>query len=164
MSTPGRACARHIGCRPHQESPMLRDVLFPLTGTAGEPDALSFAIDLAVAHGAHLTVAVPLDLPLPLVTPWGLTPDAIEADISPRLREDAEARAAVVRERLDREDLSWAVRIDDAQYVDPALAVARNARYADLCVIPAPKRGADDNAVAHAYFSAALFESGRPVL
>jgi nucleotide-binding universal stress UspA family protein len=125
---------------------------------------MSFAIDLAAAHGAHLTVAVPLDLPLPLVTPWGLTPDAIEADIYPRLREDAEARAAVVRERLDREDLSWAVRIDDAQYVDPALAVARNTRYADLCVIPAPKRGADDNDVAHAYFSAALFESGRPVL
>ena len=143
---------------------MLRDLLLPLTGTAGDPDALSFAIDLAAAHRAHLTVAVPLDLPLPLVTPWGLTPEAMMVEQFPRLREDAEARAASVRERLGREDVAWDVRVDEARYVDPARAMARNARYVDLCVVPAPRRGADDNDVAHAYFSAALFESGRPVL
>ena len=143
---------------------MLRDLLLPLTGTAGDPDALSFAIDLAAAHRAHLTVAVPLDLPLPLVTPWGLTPEAMMVEQFPRLREDAEARAASVRERLAREDVAWDVRVDEARYVDPARAMARNARYVDLCVVPAPRRGADDNDVAHAYFSAALFESGRPVL
>ena len=62
---------------------MLRDLLLPLTGTAGDPDALSFAIDLAAAHRAHLTVAVPLDLPLPLVTPWGLTPEAMMVEQFP---------------------------------------------------------------------------------
>ena len=119
---------------------MLRDLLLPLTGTAGEADALSYAIALAAAHGAHLTVSVPLDLPLPLVTPWGLPPDAVEAELYPRLREEAEARATSMRERLGREDISWEVRVDDAHYVDPARAVARNARYADLCVLPAPRR------------------------
>ena len=101
---------------------MLRDLLLPLTGTAGEPDALSFAIDLAAAHRAHLTVAVPLDLPLTLVTPWGLTPGCNGGGACiPRLREDAEARAASVRERLDREDLSWDVRVDEAHtWIPPA--------------------------------------------
>ena len=43
---------------------MLHDLLLPLTGTAGEPDALSFAIALASTQRAHLTVSVPLHLPL----------------------------------------------------------------------------------------------------
>ena len=42
--------------------------------------------------------------------------------------------------------------------------MARNARYADLCLVPAPKRCADDLPIAHAYFTAVLFESGRPVI
>lgn len=143
---------------------MLKDILLPVTGTAGDPDAMAFAIELASTHRAHLTVTVPLDLPLPLISPWGLTPDAMEAEVHARMREEAEARAAGLRARLKDEDVSWEVRVDDAHYVEPPRAVARNARYADLCLVPAPKRGADDHAIAHAYFSAALFESGRPVM
>lgn len=143
---------------------MLRDLLLPITGTVGDADAMTYAIELAGAHRAHLTVSVPLDLPLPLVTPWGLTPDAMEAELHARLRDEAEKRAVTVRERLRNEDVAWEVRVDDAHYVEPSRAAARNARYADLCIVPAPKRDADDQTIAHAYFSAALFESGRPVL
>jgi nucleotide-binding universal stress UspA family protein len=42
--------------------------------------------------------------------------------------------------------------------------VAFQARYADLSVMTAPKQGADDGAIARTFFSALLFESGRPVL
>jgi nucleotide-binding universal stress UspA family protein len=81
-----------------------------------------------------------------------------------RLRVEASAKADRLRERLRNESISWEVRIDDAHFIEPPLAMARFGRYADLCVIAAPKRGADDRAVARAFFSALLFESGRPIL
>jgi nucleotide-binding universal stress UspA family protein len=77
-------------------------MLLPITGTAGDDDALSFAIQLAASRGAHLTVAVPVDLPLPMPSPWGITPDPLLSEMHQRLRDEASAKADRWRERLRR--------------------------------------------------------------
>jgi nucleotide-binding universal stress UspA family protein len=143
---------------------MIRDLMLPITDTSGNPEAVSAAIALASAYGAHLSLVQPVSLPLPLPGPWGITPDFMLSDTYAELRSDAAGRAANFRARLGKEDISWEVRIDETLFVEPPRAMARQARYADLCVLAAPQRGKDDQAAAYAYFSAMLFESGRPVV
>lgn len=143
---------------------MIHDLMLPITDTAGDPNAVSAAIALAATYGAHLSVVQPVGLPLPGTGPWGVTPDFMQNEIYEELRAGAEEKATKLRTRLDTENISWEVRVEEALFVDPPRAVARQARYADLGVMTCPKRGADDGSVAHAFFSSMLFESGRPVL
>lgn len=143
---------------------MIQDLMLPVTGTTGDENAMSAAMAMASVFGAHLVVVQPVDLPLPMAGPWGITPDAMLEEVHGQLRAEAAAKAATLRERLDREGISWEVRVDEARFTEPPRAMARQARYADLAVVAAPRQGADDGAVARAFFSAMLFESGRPVL
>jgi nucleotide-binding universal stress UspA family protein len=143
---------------------MIQDLLLPITDTSGDPNAVSAAIALAAAYGAHLSVVQPVSLPLSVASPWGITPDFMQGEIYEELRAGAAGKAAKLRVQLEKEGISWEVRVDEALLVDPPRAMARQARYADLSVMTAPKQGADDRAVARAFFSSVLFESGRPVL
>jgi nucleotide-binding universal stress UspA family protein len=59
-------------------------------------------------------------------------------------------------------EVSVEVRVDRTRLFDPAQALTIQSRYADLTVL-APPAG-DDAAIAHEFFNAFLFESGRPVL
>lgn len=143
---------------------MIQDIMLPVTGTAGDANALSAAIALAAAHEAHLSVVYPIASPLPIPGPFGITPDHLVDDIRARLLEDAEASASKLRPRLEKESISWEIRIDDARFTDPPRAMARQARYADLAMMTAPQQGASDANVVRAFFNSMLFESGRPLL
>jgi nucleotide-binding universal stress UspA family protein len=143
---------------------MVQDLLLPMTGTAGDGNAMTWAIALASAQDAHLSVVQPVNLPLPIPGPWGITPEAMLSGFYADFRAEADKQAAELRNRLARESISWEVRVDECRIADPPRGMAFQARYADLSVMAAPAQGADDSAVARAFFSAMLFESGRPVL
>jgi nucleotide-binding universal stress UspA family protein len=96
--------------------------------------------------------------------PFGITPDQLAEEMRTQLRQDAEASASRLRPRLEKESISWEIRIDDARFTDPPRAMARQSHYADLAVMTAPQRGAADGALVRAFFNSMLFESGRPVL
>ncbi|UHQ18321.1 universal stress protein [Lysobacter sp. KIS68-7] len=142
---------------------MLRDILLPLTGTTGDDTALRYALGLAATRDAHLTVLVPVQYPTPMPSPWGIAPDKVIASMTGHIDADAQARAQAIRESVGDAPCSWDVVVDAPTY-DEMRACARRGRIADLCVIPAPIRGADDASFARAYFSVMLFESGRPLL
>jgi nucleotide-binding universal stress UspA family protein len=142
---------------------MLHDILLPLTGTTGDPVALRYAMGLASARDAHLTVLVPVQRPTMMPSPWGISPDAFLEPVWRQLDAEAHARAQALRESIDDARCSWEVHVDDPSF-DETRACARIARNTDLCLLPAPVRGTDDAGFARTYFSAILFESGRPVL
>lgn len=143
---------------------MIKDLLVPITETAGDGNALSAAIALASTYGAHLSVVQPIRLPLPIPGPWGITPDLMLSEMYADVRADGATKAAKLRAQLEKENISWEVRVDEAQLVEPPRAMARQARYADLSVMTAPNPVAKDGPMARAHFSAMLFESGRPLL
>jgi len=86
------------------------------------------------------------------------------SEVHAQCRAEAAQQGTRLRNRLDKESISWEVRVDEARLVEPARAMALQARYADLAVMTAPTPGADDAALFGLFFSALLFESGRPVL
>lgn len=143
---------------------MIQDLMLPITGTAGDDNAVNASVALAANYGAHVSVVQSVILPLPVPSPWGITPDLMLSEMYAELSAEAARQAIRLRNRLDKESVSWEVRVDETKFVDSPRAMALHARYADLSVMTAPARGADDAARVRAFFSALLFESGRPVL
>ncbi|MFC5577929.1 hypothetical protein ACFPOA_07900 [Lysobacter niabensis] len=143
---------------------MIHDLMLPITGTTGDDNAVTAAISLAANYGAHVSVVQSVILPLPIPGPWGITPDLMLSEMYAELRAEATKQEVSLRNRLDKESISWEVRVDETKFVEPPSAMALQARYADLSVMTAPARGADDAARVRTFFSALLFESGRPVL
>lgn len=142
---------------------MIQDLVLPITGSAGDAAALSAAIGLASSLGAHLSVIEPLQLPLPSSEAWGFSPASGLEEVHEKLRDQAKSNAAKLRARLDKEGISYEVRIAEA-FVESSLAVVPHARYSDLSVITAPETDAYGAAMVRGFFSTLLFESGRPVL
>ena len=142
---------------------MIKDLLIPITNTAGDANALAAAIVLAARENAHLAVLEIANLPLPAPGPWGLIPEAM-GDIYTTLRAQAESNAAGWRERLSRESISSEVRVAEAFLVEPPEIAALHARYSDLTVMTAATEGVHDASIIQAFFSALLLEAGRPVL
>lgn len=144
---------------------MYKDLVVPITGNAGDANALDAAVALARHMDAHLAVLELVNLPLPAPSPWGLTPDSAMSVIYTRLRDEAEARAATLRARLDKEAVSSEVRVAESLFVEPPRLAALHARHADLTVMTGGRDGGMDvEPLVHSYFSALLLEAGRPVL
>lgn len=143
---------------------MLQDLMLPRTGTAGDEAALAAAMAFASSYSAHLSVVQPVEVPLPIPGPFGISPDFNLNAILAQLRDEAADKAEQLRARFARETFSWDVRVDEGRGTDPARAMAFEARYSDLVIVAAPAQGADDGAIARSFFTALLFESGRPVL
>lgn len=143
---------------------MFKDLILPITGTAGDAGALEAAIAMAGHLGAHVSVLETVNLPVPVPSPWGLIPDATLSRIYTDLREQGRAGAARWRARLEKAEISSDVRIAEVLFAEPAGAAAQHARYADLSVltgVPGDPRAAE---LVHGFFSALLMDAGRPVL
>lgn len=143
---------------------MLKDLVVPMTGTAGDTDALKYATDLASVYDSHLTVLEMVHLPIPSASPWGFVPDQALGEVYQKIRADSAARAAALIERLKQEPVLSEVRLVEAPYLGPLRMVAQCAKYADLTVVAGALDNKDDAETARGYFGSLLFESGRPVL
>ncbi len=142
---------------------MYKDLVIPITGTPGDMDALNIAIDLAASYNAHLTVLEMVNLPTPMLGPWGMVPDVAMSDVYSKLRSQAEINVASLKSRLGKESISFEVRMVET-LVEPAGMAAHRAHYADLAVVAGSIGDTIEAETTHAYFGSLLLESGRPVL
>lgn len=144
---------------------MIRDLMLPMTGTAGDQNALQASVALAELMEAHLAVTESINLPVMLPGPLGFAPDAMMSDVYDEIRNQGAGSAAKLRERLGRESISWEVRVIKSMGGDSSRTLALHARYADLSIMTAaPQQSAVEAEIVEAIFIALLFESGRPVL
>lgn len=141
---------------------MLKDLFLPVTGAASDDATLNAALAIASAHGARLNVGIASPSLAPMLAPWGIAPDAVAAELLDQVGLEAEQLADTYRQRLRAVEIPWDVRIDEARFLDPADALARQALYSDVSVLARPM--GLDGAIGHAYFRACLFTTGRPVL
>ena len=141
---------------------MPKEFLLPLPSATDEDAVVDRALAFARLHDARLVIYVPAAIPTPTASPWGLSADTLIAELYGTIEREAHARADVLRQRLRDVDVAWDVRVGRACFADPALTFAHEARCADLAVVGQP--GGEDASIWHAYFSAALSGSGRPVL
>lgn len=143
---------------------MFKDLLLPITATAGDANAIDAAVALAGLSDAHLAVLEIVNLPVPMPGPWGLIPDVTMGSTYTRLREQAQANANDLRARLGKDTVSSEVRVTESMFVEPPQTAALHARHADLSVMAGGCDDVEAEIVIHAFFSALLLESGRPVL
>jgi nucleotide-binding universal stress UspA family protein len=142
---------------------MIRDLLVPLTGSPGDEKAVAAAIRMASTLDAHLSIVQTVNMPLPAIEPWGMMPDI--AGMYAALHDEAKVALERFRPMVEREDISHELRLAEPLFLEAPDTVALHARYADLSVIVAPVgdvRG--DAAIVRRFFSALLFQSGRPVM
>ncbi len=141
---------------------MLKDLFFPVTGAASDDAALAVAEQLAKRHRARLIVSVPAAVPTALAAPWGFAPGPVLAEVLEEVEIRAVGRADALRQRLANSEATVEVRVDRTRLFDPPEALTIQSRYADLSVLAQPR--GDEASIAHAFFNAFLFQSGRPVL
>ncbi len=143
---------------------MFKDIVVPIIGTSGDSDALNLALDLASAHGAHLTVMEIVNLPMPVNGPWGLMPDLSMSDVYLQLRERGAANVVALKTRLKKETASTEVRLVESLFSEPSELAAHYAHYADLAVIAGARGDSAEGDLSRRYFGSLLIDSGRPVL
>lgn len=144
---------------------MIKDLMLTLTGTSSDDNALEAALGVATYVQAHLTVMGAVHIQAPTAGGWGFAPDAPSMQrVNTEVKAMAEARAARMRERLDRESVSAEVRMVETTYFDPKRECALHARYADLVMMAISGASRDEGLAFRALFSSILFESGRPVM
>jgi nucleotide-binding universal stress UspA family protein len=143
---------------------MFKDIVVPITATPGDADAINVAIDLAAHFGAHLAVLELVNLPMPMPGPWGLMPDVTMSDLYSRLRAQGEVNVAKRKASLENVAVQAEVRLVESLFAEPARMAAHCAHYADLSVVAGGINVTAEGETAHAYVSALLLESGRPVL
>ncbi|MCC8363722.1 universal stress protein [Lysobacter sp. A6] len=141
---------------------MPKEFLVPVPTASDEDAVIDKALAFAGAHDARLTLYVPAAIPTPMASPWGLAADTMIAELYGTIEREAHARADGLRQRLRDVDAAWDIRVGRARFSDPSLTFAQEARCADLAIVGQP-HGVDASNW-HDYFSATLFESGRPVL
>lgn len=142
---------------------MYKDIVIPMTGTSGDMDALNIAIDLAGSQGAHLTVLEMVNLPTPMLGPWGMVPEVAIGDVYNTLRSYAEVNVAKLRSLLAKHAISSEVRMIET-LAEPARMSAHHAHYADLTIVAGSNGNTVEAETTHAYFGSLLLESGRPVI
>jgi nucleotide-binding universal stress UspA family protein len=144
---------------------MIRDIVVPITDTAGDSNALSAAIALATQHAAHLSVLEFVNMPLLPSGPWGVGEIGL-GDIFDQFRTYAETDAAAWSERLSREALSLSseVRIVESLADEAPGLAALYTRFADLVVMTMANGQPRDTTIVRDFFASLLLESGRPLL
>lgn len=142
---------------------MIKDLALAITDTPGDANALETALALADHAGAHLTVIKTVYMPV--IGAWGTALDAVATQkIEAEVRAMAEVKADRIRERLGRESVPSEVRMVELLSDGTQRAAALHARYADMTVMSSAEDSAYEGSIVHAFFSAMLLETGRPVL
>jgi len=144
---------------------MIKDLVVPITNTAGDANAVAAATALAIHANAHLAVLEFVNLPILPVGPWGSAEIGI-GEIYGQIRDDAEHDAIAWRERLSREaiSLSSEVRLVESIATESSNLAALHARYSDLSVMTMATDFVRDTPIVRDFFASLLLESGRPVL
>jgi nucleotide-binding universal stress UspA family protein len=139
-----------------------KDLLVHVDDTRSCPGRLQAAVDLAVAHEAHLTGVYIIADPSPAAFVNGYAPPDLLEMLQQRARERAEAALARFTEIASRNQISFETRIDRVLYTAIADALATNARYADLAIVG---QADPDDAETPSYLpEEATLASGRPSL
>ncbi|HTD28525.1 MAG TPA: universal stress protein [Xanthomonadaceae bacterium] len=142
---------------------MIKDVIIPITNTAGDANALTAAIALATHANAHLNVLGFVNLPLPPTSPWGSGEFELGA-IYNTCRIEAEADAVAWRQRLAKEPISSEVRVLECLFNESPGMAAQHAHCSDIIVMTMATGILGDGSIIGDFFTALLLESGRPVL
>jgi hypothetical protein len=142
---------------------MIKDVMVPITNTAGDANALASAIALATHADARLNVLEFVNLPLPPPGPWG-SGDFQLGGIYTKCRIEAEADAVAWRHRLAKESILSEVRVIECVFTDSANQASRHAHCSDLIVMTMATGILGDTSIISDFFTSLLLETGRPVL
>jgi nucleotide-binding universal stress UspA family protein len=139
-----------------------KDLLVHVDDTKGCAARLNAAVDLAVAHEAHLTGVYIIDDPSPAMFAGAYVPSDLLDSLQQRARERAEAALARFSEVAARNQISFETRIDRVLYTEVADALGTNARYADLAIVG--QADADDAEGPTYLPEEVTLASGRPTL
>lgn len=144
---------------------MIKDLLIPITDTAGDADAIGCAAAIAARRGARLTLLEFVNLPVPIAEPWGGGELAM-GELYDTFRSEARKQAQEWKERLasTAAEVPSEVRLVESFVFDGPAQAAQHARYADLALLPMVAEPARDGATLRAFFTSLLLESGRPLL
>ncbi|MBS0192826.1 MAG: universal stress protein [Proteobacteria bacterium] len=144
---------------------MIKDLLVPLTETAGDVFAVNAAACMAAVRGAHLTVLKFVNLPIPVAGPWD-GGDLAFGELYKTFRDGAQKDAQAWRERLTQQfpGLCVEVRLLESFAAEGPAQAALQARHADLSVLPMAIDAARDGAAIKACFTGLLLASGRPTM
>jgi nucleotide-binding universal stress UspA family protein len=139
-----------------------KDLLVQVDDTRSCAARLQAAVDLAVAHDAHLTGAYIIADPSPAAFVSGYVPPDLLDTLQQHARERAEAALARFAEGAGRNQISFETRIDRVLYTAVADALTTNARYADLAIVG---QADPDDGEAPSYLPEEVtLASGRPSL
>lgn len=142
---------------------MIRDLLVPLLRQPSDDAAIDTAVALAGAHSAHVAALVTVASPMPLATEWGYVPAELNQQAYEFARQEGQALAARVRQKLAGADVACEVRVADSVLLWPEDTLALHACHSDICVIGGPDAGQPGSRFALS-FKSLLLRSGRPVL
>jgi nucleotide-binding universal stress UspA family protein len=112
-----------------------KDLLVQVDDTRSCAARVQAAVDLAAAHGAHLSGVFIIADPSPAVFATGHVPPEVVDSLHQRERQRADAALARFAEVAGRNQIAFETRIDRVLYTEVADALATNARYADLAII-----------------------------
>ena len=139
-----------------------KDLLVHVDETKGCAARVRAAIELAIAHSAHLTgVYVVTDPSRSSFVQGYLPPDVVDM-LQQQARERADAALVRFAELAKRNQISFDTRVDRVPYTAMAEALATHARYADVVILG---QADPDDAEAPRYLPEEVtLSSGRPSL
>jgi nucleotide-binding universal stress UspA family protein len=139
-----------------------KDLLVHVDDTRSCAARVQAAVDLAVAHEAHLTGVYIIADPSPAAFVSGYVPPDLLDTLQQHARERAEAALARFAELATRNQISFETRIDRVLYTAVAEALSTNARYADLAILG--QADPDDGETPRYLPEEVTLASGRPSL
>jgi nucleotide-binding universal stress UspA family protein len=140
-----------------------RNLLVQIDETNACAKRIEAAVDLAVAHGAHLTGVYIIAEASPASFSQGYLPTDLLTALQQEMRARADAALARFAAVAERNQITFETRTDRVLYTEVADALATNARYADLVILG--QIDADDPATGPRYLpEQVILSCGRPAL
>ncbi len=112
-----------------------RNLLVQVDDTRGCAKRIEAAVDLAAAHGAHLTGVYIIAEASPATFAQGYLPAELLTALQQEMRARADAALARFAAVAERNQITFEARVDRVLYTEVADALATNARYADLVIL-----------------------------